>query len=91
MCWTGTRVPEWFKGSLKGIVVINLLLLNLQSGRCSEIFLLSVDEMTEENIKYFIGIKGAFFKEKWTTLHNGIIGKVNVGNACSKNFGSLYR
>lgn len=91
MCWTETRVPEWFKGSLKGIVVINLFLSNLQSGMRSEFFLLLVDEMTGENRKYFIGIKGGFLKEKWTTLYNGIIGEVNVENACSKNFGSLYR
>lgn len=43
-------------------VVINLLLLNFESGKRSEIFVLSVEVMTEENIKYLIGIMGAILR-----------------------------
>lgn len=43
-------------------VVINLILLNFDSGQWSEIFVLSVEVMTEENLKYFIGITGAILR-----------------------------
>ena len=71
-------------------VVIFLLLLNFESGKWSEIFVLSVEVMTEENIKYFIGIMGPILRV-WTTLYNGIIEEVDAGNTCGKNSGSLCR
>lgn len=41
------------------IIVINVLLLNHESGKWSEIFLLSIEGIAGKNIKYFIGITGA--------------------------------
>lgn len=50
-----TWVPEL-------IVVVNLLLLNLQSGKWNEIFLLSVEGMSGKETKDFIGIEGAILR-----------------------------
>ena len=43
-------------------VVISLLLLKFESGKWSKIFVLSVEVMTEENIKYFICITGGILR-----------------------------
>lgn len=76
------------------LIVINLLLLNLQSGKWSEIFLLSVEGMTGKETKDCIGIKGAILRGVAYLLAGGVvggIGEVDVRNICSDSLGSLCR
>lgn len=66
-------------------VVINLLLLTLQSGKWNESFLLSVEGMTGKETKDFIGIEGAILRG--VAHPHGWRGPwgVDVGNACSNS------